>query len=424
MRKAKRNLLILGANTETIRLVESAIKLDCIVHVADPDPNSPAKRLAHYTLDCDCNDLDTLQTYCIQNSVEGIMVGVADRLVDSYRRLCGRLGFPSYANELACYYLTDKYNFNQLLENYGLSPIPAVNFNKRSSSNLRNQKVLVKPRDGNSGKGIRVYSSCHDLTQGVGATTIEEISAKGLMVERLMDCDDVFLYFQIIQGRVYLAASADRTTFRPDPGKGSVCYAASYPSRHETLFEKRYSVLVENMIASLNIDFGILMISAFVDQEQMYFYDPGFRLQGEAPDLHLEYLHGVSHCELLVKFALEGLDSSITKHISNLRVDKPAGTLWTLARAGRIHRTIGFDPSPNQASLFCQKQRFFEGDHVTSNAEATEGQVFCRSYFSNKNREKLALDMHSFYKSSDIFDEEGLSLKVAIPIEKIEVSDV
>ena len=49
------------------------------------------------------------------------------------------------------------------------------------------------------------------------------------------------------------------------------------------------------------------MLSAFVNENKFYYYDVGFRLQGEAPNILLDKIFGYDQKEMLIKFALTAL---------------------------------------------------------------------------------------------------------------------
>jgi len=46
--------------------------------------------------------------------VDGVLVGVADRLIESYQKVCEALNLPCYGNQYQCEVLTNKKKFNNL----------------------------------------------------------------------------------------------------------------------------------------------------------------------------------------------------------------------------------------------------------------------------------------------------------------------
>ena len=97
-----KKLLILGANPETIRLVDTAKSMGIYTIVTDPDPNAPAKKIADKSIDINGMDVDSLVKFCLEEKVDGVLVGIADRLIQSYQQVCEKLNLPCYGNQISC----------------------------------------------------------------------------------------------------------------------------------------------------------------------------------------------------------------------------------------------------------------------------------------------------------------------------------
>ena len=123
-----KKLLVLGANTETIPLIETAKSLGVFVYVTDFNPAAPAKKHANRALDIDGLDIPALVNLCITEKIDGVIVGVADQLIQPYHELCTALNLPCYASKEQCEYLTNKSKFNDLCKKFGINTIP--NFNQ------------------------------------------------------------------------------------------------------------------------------------------------------------------------------------------------------------------------------------------------------------------------------------------------------
>jgi phosphoribosylaminoimidazole carboxylase (NCAIR synthetase) len=91
-----KKLLILGANPETIPLIETAKAMSIFTIVTDPDPDAPAKKFADRAININGMDVDSLVNYCKAEGVDGVLVGVADRLIEPYQKVCQLLNLPCY----------------------------------------------------------------------------------------------------------------------------------------------------------------------------------------------------------------------------------------------------------------------------------------------------------------------------------------
>ena len=131
------------------------------------------------------------------------------------------------------------------------------------------------------------------------------------------------------------------------------------------------------MFKSLEIKNGVLMITAFVENGQMYVYDPGFRLQGEAPDILINNINKYNQREMLINFALTGNMGDVpTERLNNYNFDgKYAATVWILLKEGVIDKIEGLDELKECSEIINIVQRFNVGDTVLKEFIGTEKQV-------------------------------------------------
>ena len=86
-----KKLLILGANPETVSLINIAKSKGIYTIVTDYDPNAFAKPYADKSYDVDGLDVDGLVALCKTEKVDGVIVGTADPLIKPYQKLCERI---------------------------------------------------------------------------------------------------------------------------------------------------------------------------------------------------------------------------------------------------------------------------------------------------------------------------------------------
>jgi formate-dependent phosphoribosylglycinamide formyltransferase (GAR transformylase) len=152
--KGKR-LLILGANPETVPLIDTAQELGVHVIVTDNNPEAFAKKFANESFNIDGMDVDGLVKLVREENIDGVLVGVADRLVEPYQQVCDALGLPCYASAEQCAVFTDKERFDIACKRFDISTIPNYQYAQiLKAKNWEEFPLLVKPIDGNSGKGI------------------------------------------------------------------------------------------------------------------------------------------------------------------------------------------------------------------------------------------------------------------------------
>ena len=377
-----KKLLILGGNWETGKLVQEANTLGVYTIVVDPNPDAPAKKFAAEHHDIDGYDIEGIVKLAEQRQVDGVLVGVADVLVSPYQQICERLQLPCYASRSSVSAFSGKDGFREACQRYGLQDIPGILVERELKTEQLDNivfPVMVKPVDNGGGVGMRICHTPADLNECVEFSLSHSKNSK-LLVERYMTCDDMFAYYTFKDGKAYLSATADRITSKSQGDLSPVCIAAKYPSKHTTEFLSIVHPELLKMFEGIGVQNGILSIQFFVQDGSFFAYDPGFRLQGEAPHIYLQAIYGFDHRKMLIHFALTGtMDSGEFEGRDTFDFDDQfAGTFWVLLKSGRIHKISGMETISKDPSVISVIQRLAEGDRLENQMVGTERQVMAR----------------------------------------------
>ena len=164
----------------------------------------------------------------------------------------------------------------------------------------------------------------------------------------------------------------------------------------------------------LGIRNGVLLIQAFVENDEFYVYDPGFRLQGEAPHILLNEINGFDHRKMLINFALTGVmeDAKFPNGNDCYLGGKIAATLWFLLSAGKIQKIDGM--KNHDSRVIYLAQRLHEGDVVTSEMIGTEKQVLARYYLVCNTIGELKGLIKKLRDEIKVFDEFGKDMLIKI----------
>ena len=338
--------------------------------------SDPAKKYAWKAYDVDGLDVPGLIRLAKEEHVDGILVGVADILVQSYYKVCDAFGFPCYATEEIVNIFSYKDVFKATCERYGIHGIPEYYLDeelRREDLDRIQYPVMVKPVDGYSGLGMTVAYNEEGLRKGIDLA-LENSHVKRFIVERYMQCDDMGMYYTFKDGYCSASCIYDRYTTDEQKGVSRVCLGGTYPSKHiEEYFNRMHSNAVR-MFKNIGIRNGVLMLSGFYDNGEFYVYDTGFRLQGEAPHLLMKEIHGFDQREMLISFALTGSegDVDLQKEDDVYFRNRHAATLWFLLKAGVIARIEGLSSINDDKCVVANIQRLHEGDTVEEEWIGTE----------------------------------------------------
>ena len=408
---AGKKLLILGGNPETGVLVKTANYLGVYTIVIDPNFKSPAKKFAKKHYNIDGFDIPNLTKVAKDEKVDGVLVGVADILVKPYFQLCEELELPCYVTKEIIEALSSKDGFMEACNSYGIQTIPSFKLDKNlNSEDLINIKypVMVKPVDNGGGVGMSICYNQDELIVG-SKNAINNSRKKLFLTERYMECDDIVAYYTFQGGEIYLSAIADRVTTKKQGISSPVCIASLYPSKYQSQYFNTIHPIMTKMFESIGIKNGVLAIQFFVEDNNFYAYDPGFRLQGEAMHIHINKINGFDHRKMLINFALTG-----SMGIKNLREKndylfggKQCCTLWVLLSSGIIKNIYGIKELEKDSSVIFVMQRFYEGDKVLENMVGNEKQVLARIYIVSETKVELVSKINQIKSNLSVINEDG-----------------
>src|SRR6056297_1001883 len=350
-----KKLIILGGNPETAILVDIAISMEIYTIVVDPNPDAPAKKNASETYDIDGFEVDKIVQLAKDLKVDAVLVGVADILVKPYGEICEKLNMPTYANKEAIEAFCSKDGFKKYCEKFEIQDIPGTYLDNHSSIEKPENiayPLMIKPVDNGGGVGMKICRNDNDFKESV--KTALKFSKKGVvLVEKYMECDDMAVYYTFRDGVPYISALSDRITTKKQGDASPVCIGAIYPSKYTDLFVSTVHPQLCELFIALKIKDGILNIQFFVEDNVVYAYDPGFRLQGEAPNVHLAAINGFDHRQMLINYAFTGImgeDDFADKNDYRLK-GHIACTIWVLLTTGTIGTFTGMDALKEDESV-------------------------------------------------------------------------
>jgi len=379
-----KKIMILGGNPETGILVDRAISMGLYTIVVDMSHGSPAKEKASESYDINVFEVDKIVELAKKLNVNAVMVGVADILVKPYREICEKLNIPCYVSKEAVDAFCSKDGFKRYCNEFNIQDIPGIYLNKKSEIEKPkglDYPLMIKPVDSGGGVGMKICWDDSEYKESV--KTALEFSRKGVvLVEKYMDCDDMASYYTFRNGVPYISALSDRFTTKKQGDVSPVCIGAIFPSRYADLYARQVHPKLCELFKVLNIQNGILNIQFFVENNIIYAYDPGFRLQGEAPDIYVAHINGFDHREMLINYAFTGVfgEDDLPEKNDYMFRGKIACTIWVLLTDGKIDSIQGLDAIKEDENVVFVLERFKKGDSVPEEWLGTEKQVFARIY--------------------------------------------
>jgi hypothetical protein len=417
----KKKILILGSNPETIPLVVKAKQKGLITYVVGKEKKSLCKTIADHSILGDASNVKFVNNIIKKYSINAVMVGTVDVLINAYNAVCAKNNLPCYTNNKAINAFSSKKNFSLLCKKFGFKQIP--DYTKKLKKNIflpvKLFPVLVKPADSGGGVGAQVCNNNRELKYAIKI-------ARNFSKKKIFLCqdyfleDDIQLYYTIVNKKLFLSCVVDRSTNKTQNNKSPVCVGASYNSKYINLVLKKYHNKFKKMINYLGIINGILSIQCFIKNNEIYPYDPGFRLQGEGQHIVLNKINKFDHLDMLLNLSLGEpfFTGNFKKFNDPFMKNKFVASVWILLKAGKIHKIYNLNKIKNHNCYLGILQRFYQKEKIKKSYIGTEKQVFARIYLAAEKKSKLIsaisyiheqLKIENDYKKNLILDKFVLS---------------
>lgn len=402
-----KKILIIGANPETISLIQKAKALGFKTYVTDYNENTYAKKFADVPCNVDGMDVDGLVKLVKDEQIDAVLVGVAEALIPTYCKVCEKLGYPCFASLEQFEIMIKKDKFKNTCREYGV-PVVA----EYSLDNLDEIKypVVVKPVDSSSSKGISICSNRSELDPAI-EKALSFSPSKTLLIEKYMDGLEVIMYYIIQDGIPTFVAMCDRYTSKEQEGITQLPSAYIFPSKHIEKFRAEADEKVCNMLKGMNIQNGVLFLQSFIDENgSVRIYEPGFRLNGAQEHMIVSEVMGIDAKELLINYALTGKMSD--KNVADMAAPdfngKWACKLSPLVKEGTIGSIVGLDIIPQLEGVIAINPNYESGGVVAG--LGTQRQMAANIFIIADSKEELIKRTDAVINNFDVLDEDGNSM--------------
>lgn len=407
-----KKLLILGGSSLMVDPVLRAKSLGVYTIVTDWHEleRSPAKRVADEYWNISLMDYDQLAAKIKEENVNGILTGFTDAFLLAYQHLCELTGLPCYATKEAFETCIDKSIFKDLCRSNGVPVIPEYSLDTFDPKSITyNNKVIIKPVDNSGSQGVILCKTTNDFQRCLDYA-LSFSSKKQVIIERYMEMDSFAASYTIQDGIISLSTLNDRLEHKSSETAAITC-AGIYPSKYLDLYLEKMDGKMKSMYSSLGVTNGVLSVQGFVDGEEFYVMEMGYRLTGGQHYIFSKYENGISALEQLIHFAITGrmADFSIAER-DNPRFKDLCLNLCILGRSARIDRIVGKEyilglPELINASFLKDAGDVIGRDGTTSQKIANLHLVF--KDIEDLKRVTTAIQMH-FHA----YDEKGNDLVI------------
>lgn len=319
-----KKLLLLGGIKTACAIVEKAQEMGAYVAVADYNTDSPAKLIADEAVLMDATDVDAIVKWCRENHIDGVTTGFVDILMPVVYEVCRKLGLPYYATPKMLSMATNKVDFKETCEKYGVpvpktyvigSEIPQVTYGSIK------YPVFVKPLDSSGSRGA---GACYnrEMLDAQFAEAVSYSPTKTAVVEDYITGREFLLDYVGVNGEFRLLSMFDRYM---SPGRGTAINYSNVclcPPEHINQYYEEANPKILKMFKELGFTDGLIFLQGHTDGKHITFYEMGCRLGGSFFELEQAVL-GLNPVEMTVRYALTGKMMDSIEQVSHRSADFP-----------------------------------------------------------------------------------------------------
>ena len=422
-----KKLLVLGGKPiGSVDIVEYAMSRGVHTIVTDYlDKNaSPAKQIADENWSLSTADIDQLYEKSKSSDVNAVFTGIHEFNILKTLQLANKLEVPFYATPEQLEITSIKSKYKELFRKFNIPVTPEYKLNEvtfDTDIEAVEYPVLIKPVDGSGGRGISICYNENELRNAY-SKALEYSSSNKVLVEKYITAKEATIFYVIQDGNIMLTAMADRYIGNGDEYTIPLPLLYIFPSKHQNFYIDNINQNVINAFKSLRLQNGMVFIQTFVDGEQYYLYDIGFRLTGSQEYHILEKVCGYNPLKMMVDYALTGImgKTDIESLVDPYLNGKSACIITYLAKPSTIGVFKGIEEIEKLPGVIKVVKNHQVGDIIPESAIGTLNQVILRVFIVSETLEEMK---NIIKKATDLFDVKSYKgesvLMPTINIEKI-----
>lgn len=298
----QKKLLLLGGTQISLQILQAAKSMGLLVYVADYFENSPCKKYSDKNFLVSATDIDAISKIIEDEKIDGVLMGYADVLMDSYVDICDRTGLPCYANKHAIEITSRKQLFKDYCREFNVPVVPEF-----SLDDVINDKVtypiITKPVDNSGARGIYICANREDFDKYY-PMSLKASPSQNVLIEKYIEAPEATIFYYLSKGGIYLLGIGDRWMYDQGNNLLKLPVGYTFPSKYIEQFIQHQDADIKAMFKSLDMKEGMVFMQCFVENGQYVIYEMGYRLTGSIEHHLMEAQYGFNHLNQIINFAV------------------------------------------------------------------------------------------------------------------------
>lgn len=407
--KGKR-LLFLGAVRPLCEAVEIAKSMGIYTIVTDYLPDSPAKKHADKACMVSTTDVDAIVKLCKEERVDGVFTAFIDSMLPYARRVCDQLGFPFYASDEQIQLSLDKALFKETCRKYNV-PVPqdytmVINQETIDESNI-SFPVIVKPIDSSGGRGIRICNNMNELKKAY-VYALEISPNNRVLVEEYVQGNEVTATYTMKDGNISLSCFKDKLISLDHDDITCQADVLIAPSNYLCQYVSDVNDKVINMLNGLNATDGTVFIQGIANNNEVKFFELGYRPNGGHDYRHIEAENGINFMKMMIAHALTGHMDGYELSDDNPFFSKYVLNLNIYSHGGKIGKIRGKSFVDSLDNVILCEYMHNEGDEIIDNNTLSQ-RVF-RAVIRDNSIERIKQTIRTIQQVIEVRDVNGRNM--------------
>ncbi len=411
-----KKILVLGTTQSVYDIVVTAKRLGLYVVITDNYENSVIRqmKIADEVLNFSTNDYENLQRYIMENRIDGVFAGASEFNVQNMVWLCDKCGLPCYCTPLQNETVQNKRNFKDICKKSGVNIVPeytAKDYDKIV------YPIMVKPADSCASKGMTVCHSPSEL-QGAIDYALSFSTSQDVIVEKLMTCKNLSVYYTIQNGYASLSAIGDWYKYNNKYGVGTITSAIVFPSVYTDTYIKLMHPRICNLIKELDIQNGVMNLQMFFDDNNIFVYEACYRICGTQEYNIVSRINNLNSLEMMIQYAVSGQfgESNEVKDKDDPYFNgKYACNLAVMLLPGVINKIEGFEELSLIDGIVNISMPKICGDVIKESDIGTLNQTFTRMHLICDSKNEIKSVIKQVFDLLRITDQNKESMIQPIP---------
>ena len=298
---SNKRILLLGGNHLMTSLVEECHAIGLEVYLTDNIKDAPAKKTCDHAFDISIRDIDAILDLIQEYQINGVLCGFTDSVLPYYQQICQRAGVPCYiTNERQISVTTNKSTLKKELKSHS---IPCLDSYDEKVLNTSHFPVIIKPTDNSGGRGIQLCSKINDLKKALEGAK-EHSKSNQVIIEEMLNAPEATVFYFIKEGEINYLGIGDRLTCQIYNDSIQLPTLYRFPSNHQESYISQLDNKVRTLIASLEMDNGLVYLQMFYHKNTFIVYELAYRLTGSLEYKIFEKILGYNPARELAAFAV------------------------------------------------------------------------------------------------------------------------